>query len=511
MKNGRPKGAPTEEYPNKNYSLFNIHHSFFIATARSHTGITLIALIITIILLLILAGVTIHFTLGENGILRNAGIAANKYKQAGENEKNMLDQIYAYINGEEKLQPNTPETKAGTPVEIPNEWYTNSPTLYSMPELKEIEKSKRTASVYAVSDGKNNTIPIPVGFYYVGGNLSTGVVISDNKEDANKYKNVENGKVPSGIKVEIVDGKKKIVDELQGNQFVWIPCEEEEYKKCDTWNGIKQYYNSNASELASGNWDKTTNSAELTQIKKYGGFYIGRYEAGLPSSIEEATTAISGSATEYNTVAKPQSKAGRVPWNSIDYLNAQKSARSMYNIGSVTSGLITGTQWDVMLNKMQASGEITGEDIVNSKNWGNYANTELQINIGRKSKVHADSYATPRIQEPFGEIEQSIINIEDDTQNVIIKKPLGNEDLLSYLLTTGLSNQARVYNIYDVAGNLHEWTEESSNFGENANIYISCRGGNLWNVNAGSSYRNCRFLTNGLGIQMGFRVVLYVK
>ena len=219
----------------------------------------------------------------------------------------MLDQIYAYINGEEKLQPNTPETKAGTPVEIPNEWYTNSPTLYSMPELKEIEKSKRTASVYAVSDGKNNTIPIPVGFYYVGGNLSTGVVISDNKEDANKYKNVENGKVPSGIKVEIVDGKKKIVDELQGNQFVWIPCEEEEYKKCDTWNGIKQYYNSNASELASGNWDKTTNSAELTQIKKYGGFYRGRYEAGLPSSIEEATTAISGSATEYNTVAKPQS------------------------------------------------------------------------------------------------------------------------------------------------------------------------------------------------------------
>ena len=68
-KNGRPNGTPTKNNPNKNYSLFNIHHSFFTATAGSHHGITLIALIITIILLLILAGVTLHFTLGENGIL----------------------------------------------------------------------------------------------------------------------------------------------------------------------------------------------------------------------------------------------------------------------------------------------------------------------------------------------------------------------------------------------------------------------------------------------------------
>ncbi len=56
-------------------------------------GITLIALIITIILLLILAGVTIHFTLGENGILKNASIARNKYKNAEENEINLLNEI----------------------------------------------------------------------------------------------------------------------------------------------------------------------------------------------------------------------------------------------------------------------------------------------------------------------------------------------------------------------------------------------------------------------------------
>ena len=103
--------------------LFNIHHSLFITTARSHYGITLIALIITIILLLILAGVTIHFTLGENGILKNAGIAGNKYKQAGENEANLLDEIDAYMNGDRNYPENTPKTKAGERVAMPEGWY----------------------------------------------------------------------------------------------------------------------------------------------------------------------------------------------------------------------------------------------------------------------------------------------------------------------------------------------------------------------------------------------------
>ncbi len=67
-------------------------------------GITLIALIITIILLLILAGITLHFTLGENGILRNAEIAGNKYKQAEENETNTLEIAEYLINSRNKTQ-----------------------------------------------------------------------------------------------------------------------------------------------------------------------------------------------------------------------------------------------------------------------------------------------------------------------------------------------------------------------------------------------------------------------
>ena len=64
-----------------------------------NAGITLIALIITIIILLILAGVTIHFTLGENGILRNAETAGKKYNEAS--VKETIQSILADMQMEE--------------------------------------------------------------------------------------------------------------------------------------------------------------------------------------------------------------------------------------------------------------------------------------------------------------------------------------------------------------------------------------------------------------------------
>ena len=57
----------------------------------TNKGITLIALIITIIILLILAGVTIQFTLGENGILRHAQNSGEKYSMQSVKEELELD------------------------------------------------------------------------------------------------------------------------------------------------------------------------------------------------------------------------------------------------------------------------------------------------------------------------------------------------------------------------------------------------------------------------------------
>ncbi len=73
-------------------------------TNKKEKGITLIALIITVILLLILAGVAINFALGDNGILKGAEYATDKYKNKAEQEQNELAKIDDYIqNGRETV------------------------------------------------------------------------------------------------------------------------------------------------------------------------------------------------------------------------------------------------------------------------------------------------------------------------------------------------------------------------------------------------------------------------
>ena len=61
-------------------------------------GITLIALVITIIVLLILAGVSIATLTGENGILNQATKATNKTKEASKEEQRKLAMIEASMN-----------------------------------------------------------------------------------------------------------------------------------------------------------------------------------------------------------------------------------------------------------------------------------------------------------------------------------------------------------------------------------------------------------------------------
>ena len=79
-------------------------------------GITLIALVITIIVLLILAGVTINLTLGENGIFRTAEMAGKNYTQAQEQElaglanfENEINNIIAGTGNNGESGTDTPE------------------------------------------------------------------------------------------------------------------------------------------------------------------------------------------------------------------------------------------------------------------------------------------------------------------------------------------------------------------------------------------------------------------
>ena len=364
---------------------------------RQVKGITLIALVVTIIVLLILAGVAINLTIGDNGIFKRAEKARDIWEIAQSDEQSEMDEAADFIEN-----------------------YINS------------------------VDG----VPIPDGFYYVGGTKNTGIIISDNSEDANKGDNLE-------------------ASEYVGNQFVWVPVENPENYFIDetatlntnaTGIGVENEVTTNVysnftrrseepytegipgvEETEGGDpvirepdvlssydteeqyykdilgFDSPKAMAESMaaeykamsdSIKKYKGFYIGRYE--LTANGEKTGTSL----TNQN-------------WYNL-YKACQNVVTGKDNVKST---MIYGVQWDATMDwlkatKFQADTSKVDED---SSSWGNYSNSSGDANIeGAGTK-----------------------------QN------------------TGFSDYWKANNVYDLAGNCVEWTQEANSTG-----YRTRRGGN---------------------------------
>ena len=266
---------------------------------------------ITIVVLLILAGISIQ-AITNTGLFANAKRAAEESKYANAAEKVALAVNASYdstgkindeylkenvnkieglskkvdtvtydlkiivdgfeftisesgkITGEKKevatLPDNTPQTDAGTNVKIEDSWSSQNVKYIKTTDGTEITTLEKVATVYAVSDGQNNTIPVPNGFYYVGGNKNSGVVISDDERDKNKF--AGQADVPAGV-VYNLDGTVKTenlsseeqAQTLFGNQFVWIPCTADDYKKTNFG-------------LQNASWEKNTDVSEITYIQK---------------------------------------------------------------------------------------------------------------------------------------------------------------------------------------------------------------------------------------------------
>ena len=191
-------------------------------------GITLIALVVTIVVLLILAAVSINMLTGENGIIRQAQ-EAKKQTKIGE-EKDGIAVAYSSckaenLGGEVSDQQLEDQLIAeGKDVTVTTEegklavTYNDSGNIYYIDENGKIEKAEESNIAIKITLTHNNValdantlpnvkevtsdnVPIPEGFYYVGGSKDTGVVISD------------------------VDGDD-LDNTAQGNQFVWIPVDQ---------------------------------------------------------------------------------------------------------------------------------------------------------------------------------------------------------------------------------------------------------------------------------------------
>ena len=297
-------------------------------------GITLIALVVTIVVLIILATVSILAVFGDNGIIARAQTAKDTHEKGKADETNTLDDYASYIgnyldgkgggSGGGSDTPTNPT--AGTTVAKPGTW--------------------TSTEVTPIADGNGGTVPLPSGFHYVGGDISTGLVISDKQGDTMSASGVD-----------------------MGNQFVWIPVSSEsdlertefDYNGqpttgLDTIRYTEPYakgYSTEAEEY----------STMKAQVLKYGGFYIGRYEAGVNS------TTLRTKVTTNQTVVckKGVSPYNYVPWGkAMDDVNtafapsdynsdnvntngAVYLAKNMYSSSnSVTSTLTYGCQWDAM-------------------------------------------------------------------------------------------------------------------------------------------------------------------
>ena len=436
--------------------------------------------ILNIIVLLILAGVTIATLTGENGILTKAQEASEKTKQANteeqvqlavvgsmgtdgilnlENLNKELEQIGAYYNG-------NPISTAGNKIEEGD-----LPVTVTLDGQEvTIGQSGNVAVGGKIKEYTDEGVPIPNGFYYVGGTKDTGVVISDNFNDENVYQNAENGIVGT---------------DLQGNQFVWVPVTYSDFQRYDGYSD-GQYDEGSVADCGEADSTGKNNNSQVIEsittqkeaqkmyasVEANGGFYVGRYEAGK----ENGNVVEKQGKEVYNNVSWSRNGKMNEEGTEIAYgvdgtkdgaVELARNFDTANNYISVASTLIYGVQWDAIMAWIEPryKNASNAEDLVAEKNF-----------------------------------------VADSTGKGNYSEDVNTNEWKGKVTTTGASDDYEVNNIYDLAGNVFEWTMESRNTN-----YRVFRGGYY-----GSTGSDGPASTRGNGNPSysydfrGFRVTLYL-
>ena len=145
---------------------------------------------------------------------------------------------------------------------------------------------------------------------------------------------------------------------------------------------------------------------------------------------------------------------------------------------------------------------------MSSTSYGNYANSELSLkNILYAIHVYKDGTGWTTIASKYNYGDLTAPSRTTSERTV-------------YEIATGSAEYTKVNNIYDMAGNMWEWTTEvgdhsvtNSDSTKTTGNYAVLRGGGFF-YNGGSnpvSNRHGYYGTGGYGFSIGFRVVLYIN
>ncbi len=224
---------------------------------------------------------------------------------------------------------------------------------------------------------------------------------------------IENG-IPTGWNNGLV------IEDEKGNQFVWVPKVEIESEE------LLRVIKSDLDELQEQEQRQEHQNKLDEQIKKYGGFYIARYEAGITDEMQDSITEYSPTTNDITGI--PVSKKGQVPWNFISLKNAKINAKKMYEENEkIESDLISPIQWVHLMQWLKNN----GLDIQNCSKYGNFSNNSYRF--------------TGVYSEDYGKTYQYAENKLKWENNIITG--------------TGASEQNKFNNIYDFSGNVMEYTD----------------------------------------------------
>ena len=446
-------------------------------------GITLIALVVTVVVLIILAGVSINAVLGDNGIIKKANQAASVTKEAEVKEAINRTILEFYLTNdyetlEDFLKAKVTEGKIDSVTKNADGTLTVKKGEYSVTvenktnssggsssggntggETQTPEITIGEAKVVANSDGTGsaitdadsvylgNTLYITFSHSITGGTTTvdktipyavtangtytftvTGTVNGKSytknvSVTVNQFKTAKDY-VAANVEVTYPDGKVWIpesfriakdsaskvqdgvvIEDKDENQFVWVPVATiADYKR--TW------YTGDGSF---SDYSEALPEDEKTSVERYKGFYIGRYEAGDKENTEAKTLRSSNDVTKTVTI-----KANQAPYNYVTRTQAISLAEGFATKQGykAKTKLVSSYAWDTTIAFLQK----VNSDYGSSSEEGNYSNTTFSYtDITGASKTKAKS---------------------------------------SYVLVpTGQTTP--VCNIYDMGGNVDEWTTES--------------------------------------------------